>query len=526
LFVLIGFALLPQAGIEDDEALNVSGVYAHGFIAHAVEIFGLRIPIMLMSYYGALKSWIYAPIFEFWTPSPTSLRTPVILAGGFTLWLFYRLLLRIAGYPAATIGCLLLSVDPIFLLTSCFDWGPVVLQHLLTVSGVLCLVRFYQESRRRFLAVGFFLFGLALWDKALFAWILSGMAISVLFIFPKELRKLLSVRNVAVAMLAFCLGAGPLIFYNVCFPLNTFHSNATYSTDHLPEKTRNLVSALNGSALFGYLARTDPGERPRNPRGTIEQVSVRTTEIVGHFRSGFFGYALLAALLLTPWLWSTRARRPILFSIVTMLVAWLQMFFTKGAGASAHHVILLWPFPTLVVAVAFAEASSMLGRAGKPLLVVVLLILVGTSALVTNEYFASLVRNGGGLVWTDAIYPLSDFLKRVNSKVIYVNDWGMFGTLLMLGEGNLPLRGGSDPLSKPHLDMVDKRVVLDRISERGAVFVGHSDGNELFKGVNANLRALAAEAGYRREILAELADRNGRGIFEVFRYAPSADCCK
>jgi len=67
---------------------------------------------------------------------------------------------------------------------------------------------------------------------------------------------------------------------------------------------------------------------------------------------------------------------------------------------------------------------------------------------------------------------------------------------------------------------------LDRISERRDVFVGHSDGNELFKGVNANLRALAAEAGYRREILAELADRNGRGIFEVFRYAPSAACCK
>src|SRR5258707_13199324 len=151
---------------------------------------------MLMSYLGALKSWVYAPIFRFWRPSIASVRVPVILAGAATIWLFWSLLRRIAGYRAAAVGSVLLATDTLFLLTTCFDWGPVVLQHLLLVSGVLCLVRFYQESRRRFLAVGFFLFGLALWDKALFAWILSGMAISVLFIFPNELRKLLSVRNV------------------------------------------------------------------------------------------------------------------------------------------------------------------------------------------------------------------------------------------------------------------------------------------------------------------------------------------
>jgi hypothetical protein len=29
---------------------------------------------------------------------------------------------------------------------------------------------------------------------------------------------------------------------------------------------------------------------------------------------------------------------------------------------------------------------------------------------------------------------------------------------------------------------------------------------------------MAAEAGYRREMLAEITDRNGRAMFEVFRF--------
>src|SRR6266446_735295 len=125
-----------------------------------------RIPVMLNSYLGAFKSWVYAPIFRFWRPSPFSLRVPVILAGAMTVCLFWSLLRRIAGCRAACVGCVLLASDSLFLITSCFDWGPVVLQHLLLVSGCLPLVRFHQEQRQRFLVAGFFLFGLALWDKA------------------------------------------------------------------------------------------------------------------------------------------------------------------------------------------------------------------------------------------------------------------------------------------------------------------------------------------------------------------------
>jgi hypothetical protein len=80
--------------------------------------------------------------------------------------------------------------------------------------------------------------------------------------------------------------------------------------------------------------------------------------------------------------------------------------------------------------------------------------------------------------------------------------------LVLLNRGTLPL----------NYDPADRRVVLARIAESDSLFVGHPNDIEIFKGVSATLLALAAEAGYRREMLAEISDRNGRPMFEVFRF--------
>ena len=110
------------------------------------------------------------------------MRIPVLMLGCLTLALFFFLARRLAGPRVAVVACSLLAADTTYLLTTCFDWGPVVLQRLLGVAGVLCLVRFYDTSSRLSLGAGFFLFGLGLWDTALFGWTLIGLAVACLLI--------------------------------------------------------------------------------------------------------------------------------------------------------------------------------------------------------------------------------------------------------------------------------------------------------------------------------------------------------
>ena len=95
-------------------------------------------------------------------------RLPMVLVGAVTILVFYKWAGIFAGPRGALLAAVLLATDPTFLLTDTFDWGPVALQHLLVVSGCFLIAR----GR---LCWGAFLFGLALWNKAIFLWTLAGL---------------------------------------------------------------------------------------------------------------------------------------------------------------------------------------------------------------------------------------------------------------------------------------------------------------------------------------------------------------
>ena len=517
-FFLAGLPFLPHLGIQNDEALFASILYQPRAAAFLLHIGHYRLPLMLMTYLGALKAWIYLPIFRVFGTGVPALRVPVLLAGVASIWLFFLLLRRAAGERAAIIGCGLLAVDSLYLLTTCFDWGPVALQHLLLVAGLLLLIRFYQTSKDLALLGGFFLLGLAMWDKALAAWMLSGIAVAGILIFWRPIFAVTTVRRVAVAALAFALGALPLIIYNVDEKLVTFRSNMSRDTSNIPGKARLLMETADSGGLFGWLVNEDwQAPVPHQPEGGLPKVSAQISSFAGHPRHNLMLYAFALALLLAP-LARGNALRTILFALIAMAVAWVQMAVTANAGASVHHAILLWPFPEMVIAVSFAAASRRLGRAGIPSGAAVLVVMMISGALVTNEYYALMLRNGGTLNWTDAIFKLSDYMKGVPSNGIFCTDWGIMDSLRLLNRGKLPLNVGTDPIAKPELSPDDRDYLKRVISEPGHVFIAHTRDYEFFPGVNAKLLKYASDSGYERSMLAVIPDGWGRPVYEVYHF--------
>src|SRR5262245_1590267 len=252
-FFLAGQFFVPLLGIEADEALFASPILLPKTSEYSIRIGHSNVALMLMSYLGTLKTWIYKPLLLVFGTGVSAVREPVLLAGAASIWLFYLLVRRAAGERAATIGCVLLATDTLYLLTSVFDWGPVVLQHLLILGGMLSILRFYQDRDRRALAGGFFLFGLAVWDKALALWMLSGLALATAALCVRELRSLLSLRNVAIAIVAFTIGALPFLVYNVATQGKTLSGNFRKDFSDLSGKARLLIFTLDGRGLIGYL---------------------------------------------------------------------------------------------------------------------------------------------------------------------------------------------------------------------------------------------------------------------------------
>jgi 4-amino-4-deoxy-L-arabinose transferase-like glycosyltransferase len=517
-FFLAGRAFLPHLGVQNDEALFASAIYQPLAGAFMLHIGHSQIPLMQMSYLGTLKAWIYNPIFRVFGTGVSALRDPVLLAGVASVWLFFLLLRRVAGARAAIIGCGLLAVDSLYLLTTCFDWGPVALQHLLLVGGLLLLIRFYQTSKDLALVGGFFLLGLAMWDKALAAWMLTGIGVAGILTFPRQIFGVTTIRRVATGALAFALGALPLIIYNLDEKFPTIRSNAVRDTSNIPGKARQLVNTANGQGLFGWLVYEDwQAPAPHQPKGGLQKASAQISSLAGHPRHNLMLYAFALALLLAP-LARGPALRTILFALIAMAVAWAQMAVTANAGGSVHHTILLWPFPEMAIAVSFAAASRRLGRAGIPSVAAVLVVLMVSGALVTNEYYVLMLRNGGTQNWTDAIFTLSDYMKAVPSKGIFCADWGIMDSLRLLNRGKLPLNVGTDPIAKPELSRDDRDYLKRVISEPSHVFIAHTKEYEFFQGVNAKLLNYAAESGYGREMMAVIPDGWGRPVYEVYRF--------
>lgn len=515
---MIGLLWIPYPGIQNDEALFAAPIFPPAWAGHWFSAGSLRLPVMLMSYLGAAKSWLYWIVFQVWAPTPAAVRIPMLLAGAVSIWLFYRLAARMAGTRAAVIGAALLATDTTYLLTIRCDWGPVALQHLFVISGVLLVVRYWQERSILSLGSGFFLLGMACWDKALSLWVLSGLAAGVAVVFPRELWKTLNRRTAAAAVLGFCLGSLPLIVYNLTAEqrLATLRSNATFDITELPAKARFLAESLEGSTLFAYWVRELDDQPLRRPREAAERVSVWLSGVSGEPRRNLLNWCLLLALALVPVLWRTPVRRVLLFSLVVFAVAWFQMGITRNAGGGIHHTVLLWPLPHLIAGAALGEASRRFGRAGLRAAVAVTVLVCGSGLLLTNHYYSLLIRAGGSVTWTDAIYPLATYLRTAEAKRMWVLDWGLFDTLRLLNRGTLPLHVGSEPFSKEAMTEEDREQAR-RMAGEDSLFLAHTPGNEFDPRVPKQMETWAARDGYQKRVLVLVRDRNGRAMFEVFR---------
>jgi 4-amino-4-deoxy-L-arabinose transferase-like glycosyltransferase len=513
LFVLLGALMIPYAGIQADEALFTTPLFPHITKDLRLPWVPHQVSLMVISYIGSLKTLVYWPIFRILGTGPWTLRIPVVLLGAITIFLFYRLAHAShasKGALAAAIGALLLATDPVFLLTNTFDWGPVAVEHVFLVTGCWLLYAFgKQQSRIWYLGAGTLCWGLALWNKAIFVWALGGLVVGGVLVFWPEIKRCLKPRLMLIAAAGFVCGALPLVIFNLSHSSATVTENAHLDPSSIAGKWIQVESAANGTSLFLYLAGEDWWPNPKTPQSVRGRAAMWIQEHLGeHRRTGMY-YVFGALLLAAPWWWKHRAAR---FSLVFMAVSWLLMALTRGAGGSAHHIVLLWPFPILFVAVALASLPW------RPLAWIVGVGMIGMNLLVLNQYVAQFERNGAGDVFTDAVYPLSGSLDAYADRTLYLIDWGMFDNLNLLHQGRLDLRVASGPLATDAASPEHLGEIREMLQNPDALILDHVREHEVFQDVGVRLERAARSLGYRKEVVRTIPDSNGRPMFEILRF--------
>ena len=502
-FIATAMLFVPRLGIEADEAIVGNGIYERAAPWYSWHFGDSELPIMMLSYLGALKTWFYNLLFLIVRPRPVPLRLPMVLIAAATLWLFFALLDKTVGRGAAFIGTVLLATDTSYVLMNAADYGPVTLQFLLKLSALLLIVRIYQQGSRTALAGGLFLLGLAMWDKAIFAWVLCGFALGAAVVFPRETLRRLTIRNIAIAAVAMLTGALPLVIYNIARPLETLRSNVKVESAPVLAKTDLLARTMDGYVMTGFMISLDSGPEPAQTRHWYQSLSMRLSAWTGHPRHNLTLWASIVSLATLPFLWRTSARPPILFAAVASFGTWLPMVLTAGAGAAAQHVILLWPLQFIAIAAAIAQIPIRWAASA------ITILLCVSNLAVTNQYYADLVHNGPAIRWTDAMDQLDRTLADLHAPSIFVADWGIMETINLLSEGETPVI---------FADVSSPAAIETMLASPGVAFVTHTKGNLFFPQQRASIEEYAAREGYTEETIAQIHDRNGRPAFDVFRF--------
>jgi hypothetical protein len=522
--VLAGCCFLPYAGIQMDEALFAGPYYQPVAREFRIRLFHHDIPLMVMTYIGTLKTLLYWPLFTIFRTNfsanphlaPWVFRLPTVLAGSLTVFIFFYFVKRTDGLRAATVAAILLASDPTFLLTNTFDWGPVALEHLFLVTACFFLVRYAQNRTRWDLPLGFFFLGLALWNKAVFVWALAGLICGLLFVFGREVSKMITGRHLAAAAAGFLLGSLPFMIYNGHRRAETFRSTAHLEPRAAPAKFIHLRSALGGYGLYGYIVSEEWADNPKPATSLRGRAAVYLRDRWGEHRNGGMPYAALLALIAVPLWWRSRTAR---FCLIFCAVAWFFMASTRDAGASIHHTVLLWPFPQLFVAIAIAALP---GRWGLWASISLCLLLVVGNLMVLVQYMSQFERNGAAGPFDDAIYPLSQSLQELPKQTIYVLDWGIQFPLDVLHNGRLHIDSGHDPFMTDTQSDWQKSTADRMLANPNALFIAHTDTRENFAGVHKRFQAYAEAQGCHEDHLRTIDDSNHRPVFLVFNLACDA----
>jgi len=123
------------------------------------------VPVLINPYLGALKAWLYAPIFRLFGVSPVTVRLPTILLAAVTLLILYGAMRDTLGSAWAAIVVWIMAVDPANLFPSRLDWGPTVLMHFFQALILALWFSYRKKPQLWKLFMIVWCFGVGFFDK-------------------------------------------------------------------------------------------------------------------------------------------------------------------------------------------------------------------------------------------------------------------------------------------------------------------------------------------------------------------------
>lgn len=432
-FIYLASKYINMPGIYYDEITFVNaalGGIGDNFIYQRL----LGIPTMMMPYIGALKSWMYYPVFKVFGISAVTIRLPVILISACSLWVWYLIGKKLFAnklYPILLV--VILATDPAFIFQSKLDWGPIVIQVFLMTLSIYFFLKIIIVQSTKSLWPLFFCLLLGIYNKLNFIWFVSAFGIAIIIFYSKTIFQLYR-ENKSDFILIFSI-FGVLLLAEFIFLIIPAYKLPIGSTniDYLSKFIQIIdlyKTTMDGSKVYNYII------------GNV----LNYPSLINYF-------SVIIFFIWCPTLFFQknqkditvrRLNKYILFFLTIFFLIFLQIALTKQAGGP-HHIMMLWPLHILIMSLMLSSIIQTIHCPqwiSRTIFIIPTAILVVSQLLTVTSYEKAFRSNTFSYKWSPKIYQLADYINKnsIDSDYVISVDWGTHNQLFALAPSNT-LRG-------------------------------------------------------------------------------------
>jgi hypothetical protein len=502
-FIQAAARFIAVPGLHYDEILFVNaatGEPTNGLFV-SKRIFG--VPVMLMTYIGALKAYLYYPIFKLAGVSPATIRVPVIVLTLLTLGVGYAVARHSFGRSVSALFVLVMAVDPALVTLTTFERGPVALMMLLKLAALLFALRAVSTGSPRYLWGMSIACLLGVFDKLNFIWfVLALLAAGVVF-FRAELaaawRRDRAGVLLPLGLLAVFLGGAAIVLIIPQFGASQ-SAWPVGPLDRLHFVLELYARTMNGQEVYSQVTQS------RLTARSLTNVAVGVG-LLALGAASFRAARLARGVSRMP----LERRIPAAYLLIFFLIG-AQIFLTRAAWGP-HHMMMLYPFQFLI---AFGGATALAGRPGAIAMAGVLVV----SGINVGVAYAQRFRPSAEYraEWSPVVYDLIDYLNRQPPDAIVSVDWGIHNQVWALGT---PRTRAISRDRWPQFQTLGDRESRERMFRsdfqgRRALAILHRAGGDIMPNVRENFVAWTRSFGLAPRLERTFPSPAGTVIFEVY----------
>ena len=524
LFLALSLYQLDLPGLHYDEAFEAVPTMqllrrqpTQPFRNSAITLFGRQFPLTTQDYIGALNTYGLLPFVALGGPTTISLRLYSLAIALATLWLAYGFTVYFShSQPAGLVTVAWLAVNPTFIFWSRQGIFVTAITTLIGLAAAWSWLAWWRTGRYRFAWLGAFLFGLGLYAKLLFIWLVGAMV--VIFGLTALAKRLssgqlwrqtgLSISRLAGLLLAGALGCWPLILYNL-------QTGGTFKS--IAENADVSYYGVNNADIL-----TNLGQR-------IEQFGILLSGghlwYLGDVYANILAVAIFVILFLAglglTWPVGKRAKpaeAKILLPYLLIGLVLLQSVMTVSALWITHFALLMvWPAIALAVTWAHLAGRFQQRRLLKAGLYLLLGLLLVGELRATLSYHQALARSGGLGSHSDAVYDLATWLQDNQTAPAIAMDWGLAAPVIYLSGGavNVVEVFGYGWQTNDRFN----QFIEPHLTPQAAIFLWRAPDEIIFDRSEA-FKAIYRPQQLEETILAAFYERSGRPIIGATQLVP------